>query len=232
MNHRSAGRLQIAPSLAAAPLSNLRELAQGLERAGADYLHIDLEDGVFVPGVMNLGIRLIEQLRPLTTLPFDVHLMVTDPEALLPAVVEAGGTHVSVHFEATDYPRRTLRMIRQHGLKAGVAFNPKTPLPDVSYLLPLVDYFDILTTEPELPDWPFLPEVLQKADTLAKVREQHEATFLIEVDGGISEQNAHQAVLAGADILVAGRAIFQGGGLEENVKGLRQAAMGDSGQNE
>jgi ribulose-phosphate 3-epimerase len=223
-------KLEIAPSLAAAPLANLAELVKELERVGADLLHIDLEDGKFVPGVMNLGIRLIEQLRPMTTLPLDVHLMVSEPELLLPALVEAGATHISVHFEATKYPRRTLRMIRDSGSRAGLAFNPKTPLPNVSYLLPLVDYIDVLTTEPELPDWPFLPEMLEKVRALAEVRSEREASFLIEVDGGVSAKNAHLARLAGADILVAGRAVFEGGKLEQNIKAIREAASTGSEQ--
>lgn len=217
-----AGRpIRIAPSLAAAPLDSLADLVVTLSHAGADVLHFDLEDGHFVPGIMNLGTRLISELRSLTDLPFDVHLMVEEPYQMLPKVIAAGADMVSVHVEACRYPRRCLRMIKDSRVQAGLAINPKTPLPDIPYLLPLLDFVDILTTEPEEPDWPFLPEILRKVREVAELRGHLDQPVAIEVDGGITEHTAPLAVQAGADILVAGRAVFGEREIEENIQQLR-----------
>lgn len=218
----STGRhIRIAPSLAAAPLGSLADLLVTLSEAGVDALHIDLEDGHFVPGVMNLGTRMISELRALTDLPFDVHLMVEDPYQMLPTVISAGADMVSIHIESCRYPRRCLRMIKNGEVQAGLAINPKTPLPDLSYLLPLLDYVDILTTEPEEPDWPFLPQVLAKVRDLAEIRKNLDHPLAIEVDGGISEHTAPLAAQAGADILVAGRAVFGEEDIKTSIQRLR-----------
>lgn len=221
MNSTNSRTIRISPSVAAAPLDSLERLVGELEQAGADSLHIDLEDGTFVPGVMNLGTRIISELASLTRLPLDVHMMVREPERMLPAVVAAGAAQVSFHFEASPYPRRILRMIKDQGLTSGLAFNPKTPVPDLTYLMPLLDFIDILTTEPELPDWPFLPATLEKVRALDGLRTQAGASYLIQVDGGISIENASEAARAGADILVAGRAVFGGGSIIDNLQELR-----------
>lgn len=212
--------VRIAPSLASAPLERLGQVIGALEAAGADFIHFDVEDGSFVP-VMTLGTKIILDLRKYTALPFDVHLMMVNPEWILPDLVRSGANRISVHFEACPYPRRVLRQIQALGAQAGLAFNPATPLPDLAYLKPYLSFIVILTTEPEIPDSPFLPHVLEK------VRKGKQAQGLegIEwvVDGGVTVENLPQVVQAGADTVVIGRAVFQGGKIAENMAALRSA---------
>jgi ribulose-phosphate 3-epimerase len=217
-------QVKIAVSLMSAPLTHLAEVVAELERAQSDMIHFDLEDGHFVPGALSLGTRLIGELRPLTSLPFDVHLMVSNPEEFIPIVARLGSDLISVHIEACPYPRRTLRQIKDLGIKAGLAFNPATPLPDLQYLLPLLDFVSILTTEPELPDWPYTPRALEKVRALATFGREHSQGLEIAVDGGIDGENIRDAVRAGANIIVTGRAAFLGGHIVENIAALRVAA--------
>ena len=211
--------VRIAPSLAAAPLDRLGQVVIELETADADYIHFDIEDGSFVP-VMTLGTKMISDLRRITRLPFDVHLMMVNPEWVLPDVVRFGANRVSIHYEACPYPRRVLRQIVSLGAEAGIAFNPASPIPDLAYLLPYLSFIVILTTEPEIPDCPFLLEVLEK------VREGKQAKGLerIEwvVDGGLNLENLSQVVEAGADTVVIGRAVFKDGKILENMAALRK----------
>jgi len=211
--------VRIAPSLAAAPLDRLGQVVIELETADADYIHFDIEDGSFVP-VMTLGTKMISDLRRITRLPFDVHLMMVNPEWVLPDVVRFGANRVSIHYEACPYPRRVLRQIVSLGAEAGIAFNPATPIPDLAYLLPYLSFIVILTTEPEIPDCPFLLEVLEK------VREGKQAKGLerIEwvVDGGLNLENLSQVVEAGADTVVIGRAVFKDGKILENMAALQK----------
>lgn len=210
----------ISPSLASAPHLHLASIVTELEAGGADMLHFDIEDGVFVP-MMTLGTRIVCDLRPLTRLPFDLHLMMVNPEWILPQLIASGANRISVHYEACPYPRRTMRLIAEQGVQAGLAFNAATPLPDLTYLRPYLSFIVILTTEPEIPDGPFLPQVLNKI----RAGKQQEGLQGIEwvVDGGIHPENAGQAAACGADVLVAGRAVFQGGEILSNLRRLRQA---------
>ncbi len=177
-------------------------------------IHFDIEDGNFVP-VMNLGVKVIGELRALTELPFDVHLMMINPEWLIPDLARMGANLVSVHFEACPYPRRTLRLIHDSGMKAGLAFNPKTGIPDLQFCLPYLSFIVILTTEPEIPDCPFLPSVLHKITEGKNRPELGKITWV--ADGGISVENAALVAKAGADMLVVGRGIFQGGNISDNI---------------
>ena len=215
--------VRIAPSLASAPLDRLGQAVAELEAAGVDCLHFDIEDGSFVR-LMTLGTKIMADLRPLTRLPFDVHLMMVDPEWLLADLVKMGADRISVHHEACLYPRRVLRQIVALGATAGIAINPATPLPDLGYLRPYLSFVLVLTTEPEGPDCPLLPQVL------AKVRTGKQSAGLegIEwvVDGGIGPQNLVQVIRAGADTVVVGRAIFKDGRIAANVRALREAASG------
>jgi ribulose-phosphate 3-epimerase len=213
--------VRFAASLASAPMTCLREVVEQLQAAGADMLHFDIEDGTFIP-MMTLGTRIIGELRPLSPLPFDVHLAVKNPEWMIPQVISLGANWVSVHWEACPYPHRTLGMIRDQGGRAGLAFNPGTPLPDLRYLKSVVDFVLLLSTEPEYPDAGFLPEVL------AKIRTGR--TMLSEgidwvVDGGIQPDNVGRVARAGASIVVAGRSIFQNGEVSDNLAALRRAAV-------
>ncbi len=206
--------IKIAPSVASGPLTNLRETILELDLAGSSMIHFDIEDGSFVP-VMNLGVKVVGELRSLSKLPFDVHLMMVNPEWLIPDLARMGADQVSVHFEACPYPRRTLRLIHDSGMKAGLAFNPKTGIPDLQFCLPYLSFIVILTTEPEIPDCPFLPAVLNKIIEGKNRPELGKISWV--ADGGISAENADLVTKAGADMLVVGRGIFQGGNISDNI---------------
>lgn len=211
--------VRISPSLAAAPLDRLGQVVIELETAGANYIHFDIEDGSFVP-MMTLGTKMISDLRRITRLPFDVHLMMVNPEWILPEVVRFGANRVAVHYEACPYPRRVLRQIVSLGAIAGLAFNPATPVPDLAYLLPYLSFIVILTTEPEIPDCPFLPEVLEKV----RAGKQAKGLESIEwvVDGGLNTENLAQVIAAGTDTVVIGRSVFKDGKIRENMTALRK----------
>ena len=213
--------LRISPSLAAAPMDRLGGIVADLEKAGADYIHFDVEDGSFTP-VMTLGTKMIADLRPFTRLPFDVHLMIVNPEWIVADLVAYGANRISVHYEACPYPRRVLRHIVSSGAQAGLALNPATPLPDLSYLLPYLTFVVILTTEPELPDSPFLPDVLEKVSAGKRVSGLENVEWV--VDGGITPATISQVANAGADTVVVGRAVFVNGKINENIAALRRAA--------
>lgn len=213
--------LRIAPSLASAPMPHLSRVIADLEAARADSIHFDVEDGSFMP-VMALGTKIIADLRPLTRLPFDVHLMMVNPEWILPDLAAYGANRISVHYEACPYPRRVLRQIVSLGAQAGLAFNPATPIPDLSYLAPYLSFIVVLTTEPEMPDCPFLPEVLEKVREGKQAAGQARCEWV--VDGGVNAENISQIQKAGVDTVVVGRAVFKEGKITENMAALRAAA--------
>ncbi|MCW5874349.1 MAG: ribulose-phosphate 3-epimerase [Anaerolineales bacterium] len=214
---------QLLPSVVSAPLLDMQAALAALHAAGIQTLHVDVEDGHFVP-VMNLGTRLINHLRADGRFTLDVHLMVSNPEVVIPWAVEAGAHALSFHYEASAYPRRHLQMIRQHGLLAGLAFNPKTPLPALDYLQDCLDFIIVLTTEPEEPGFPFLPQVLEKVRQARQWAAQHASGLHIVADGGVDASNIADVLRAGADRVVAGRAVFDGGHIADNIAALQKAA--------
>jgi ribulose-phosphate 3-epimerase len=211
---------RIAPSLAASSQQNLKLTIETLLKAGADIIHFDIEDGNFAP-VMTLGVRMIKDLRPLTNLPFDVHLMMNSPEWIIPELKTMGADMVSVHFEACPYPRRTLGIIHRAGMLAGLAFNPATPIPALKAYLPFLSYVLILTTEPEVEISTYLPSVLDKVVEGKKQIGLENVKW--EVDGGFTLENIRDAKRAGADIIVSGRGVFADNQIELNLKNLRNA---------
>jgi ribulose-phosphate 3-epimerase len=212
--------IRIAPSLAASSQLNLKLTIEELEKAGADIIHFDIEDGNFLP-VMTLGVRIVKDLRPLTNLPFDIHLMMNTPEWLIPDLKEMGVDMVSVHYEACPYPRRTLGLIHQAGMLAGLAFNPATPLPSLKHYLPFLSYVLILTTEPEARVCSYLPSVLDKVVQGKKQPGLEKVQW--EVDGGFTLDNIIDAKRSGADIVVAGRGVFVDNQIRLNMKKLHDA---------
>lgn len=212
--------MRFAPSLASAPLDRLSEVIRELDRASVDLIHFDVEDGVFVP-VMTLGMKIIRDLRPLTDIPFDVHLMMVNPEWLIPQLVVDGANRITVHWEACPYPRRILSLIVEQGAQAGVAFNPATPIPDLSYLKPLVSIVNVLTSEPEAGS-PFLPGMLDK---LQRARERLPDAEWI-VDGGVTTDNVQAVARAGADTAVVGRFFFAGDSPSSLLDRLHRASVG------
>jgi ribulose-phosphate 3-epimerase len=212
--------LKISPSLVSAPFLSLDQAIRDLESAGADMVHFDIEDGYFVP-VMNLGLKSIRELRPLTELPFDVHLMMMNPEWIIPVLSDYGVNRLSVHYEACPYPRRILKKIASYGMQAGLAFNPKTPLPDLNFCLPYLSFIVLLTTEPE--DWSgeYLPSVLDK---MRINKDKYENVEWV-IDGGVNFNNIREIYTAGANVVVSGRAVFEDGKIIENVQGLKEKCL-------
>ena len=210
--------VKISPSIASASFLDLVNTVKKLEAGGADYLHFDIEDGSFVRE-MRLGVKIIQDLRAVTTLPFDVHLMMVDPEWIIPVLSKIGIEMLSVHYEATEYPRRVLGMIHNAGMQAGLAFNPKTPIGDLSIYFPYLQFVNVLTTEPEVKDCTYLPQMLEK---VRRIKANKITQGLVcEVDGGFSPENIGDAAAAGAGIVVAGRGIFMDGKIEENIRKMK-----------
>ncbi|MCS7279550.1 MAG: ribulose-phosphate 3-epimerase [Thermodesulfobacteriaceae bacterium] len=197
----------IAPSLLSADFSKLGEEVRAVEEAGADLLHLDIMDGVFVPNI-TFGPLVISALRPLTKLPFDVHLMIVNPERYLREFAEAGADLICVHAEASIHLHRTIWKIKELGKRAGVSLNPHTPLTVLEYILEDLDFVLIMTVNPGFGGQKFIDNCLYKIKNLKKIIEEKNLSVLIEVDGGINEKNAKLVIEAGANILVAGSAIF------------------------
>ena len=218
-----AAGFQIAPSIVSAPLLGLKTELDDLKSSGIDLLHIDIEDGHFVP-VMNLGTRIIEALKDQGFF-LDVHLMVDNPELMIPQVARLGADSVTIHYEASPYPRRYLHRIRQLGLQTGLAFNPKTPLADLDFVTDLLDCVNILTTEPEDPDCPFIPAMIEKIKTARAWADRVYPTIQVVADGAISRDNIASVVEAGATRLVVGRSIFGNHSIGENIAALWEVAQ-------
>ncbi len=198
----------IAPSILSADFSRLAEEVRAVEKAGADWIHVDVMDGHFVPNI-TLGPLVVEALRPVTLLPIDVHLMIENPDAYIPAFVRAGADLVSVQVEACVHLNRTLHRIREAGARPGVVLNPATGLETIEWVLDAVDFVLIMSVNPGFGGQHFIENSLEKIRRLHRRITDAGLNVQIEVDGGIKEENIAEASRAGADIFVAGSAIFQ-----------------------
>lgn len=190
-----------------ANFATLADEIKEIEAAGADYLHIDVMDGTFVPNI-SFGPMVFGALRPMTNLVFDCHLMVQDPERYVEATAQAGADIITVHYEATKHIHRVIQQIKSLGKKAGVVINPGTPVAALDSVLPEVDLVLIMTVNPGFGGQSFIESTLTKIAKLKALREEHQYHYEIEVDGGVNAETGRKCLDAGADILVAGSYIF------------------------
>ncbi|MFW5735869.1 MAG: ribulose-phosphate 3-epimerase [Halanaerobium sp.] len=198
-------KTKFAPSLLAADFSQLKDQLKLIKNA--DYLHLDVMDGVYVPNI-SFGPGIIKAIREHSSLPFDTHLMITKPERYIEDFAEAGSDILTVHLEATDHIHRVIQLIKDQGIKAGVSLNPATPLTNLEYILPELDQILIMSVNPGFGGQSYIPKMTEKIAKLNKIIDDNNYECKIEVDGGIKNHNLKEIVKAGADIIVAGSAIF------------------------
>ncbi len=217
--------VRIAPSILASDFARLGEELRAIEQAGADYVHVDIMDGHFVPN-LTIGPEVVRALRPHSKLPFDVHLMISPVDPYVPAFAEAGADIITVHPEAGAHLHRTLQLIKSLGKKAGAALNPGTPVEVLDPVLDALDLVLVMSVNPGFGGQSFIPGALDKIAALRGRIDGLGRTVDLEVDGGINFETAPQAIAAGADLLVAGTAAFAGGpaAYGENIARLRGAA--------
>ena len=207
MSPADARKFIIAPSLLAADFARLGEQTREIEAAGADWLHLDIMDGHFVPN-LSFGPNVLQALRGHTRLPFDVHMMIAPVDPYVHAFVEAGADHITFHPEAGPNPHRTLQLIRSLGRKSGLALNPATPVESVVWALDMVDLLLVMTVNPGFGGQAFLSSQLAKIERLRRLIDDSGRSIILNVDGGITPETAPGAIRAGADALVSGTAVF------------------------
>ena len=217
--------VRIAPSILSSDFAHLADEVAAVEQAGADLLHVDVMDGHFVPN-LTIGPPIVESIRKVTSLPLDCHLMVTNPDDFIDEFAQAGANYITVHVETCPHLHRTIQFIKEKGLKAGVTLNPATSLVTIEAILPDVDLVLIMSVNPGFGGQRFIPGALDKIRRARALIDGTGLPILLEVDGGVKVDNAGAIAAAGADILVAGSAIFEAPGCDykNTIARMRQAA--------
>lgn len=206
----------IAPSILSADFSKLGDEIKAVEDAGADWIHIDVMDGHFVPNI-TIGPMITEAAKRVTSLPLDVHLMIENPDHFIPDFVKAGADLIAVHQEACVHLDRTVNLIKESGIRAGVVLNPATPVCLIEPVLEAVDYVMIMSVNPGFGGQSFIPNSLNKIRTVRKMIQDKKLSVLIEIDGGVCGKNIQEISLAGTDVFVAGSAIYKSGNYKKTI---------------
>ncbi len=215
--------IELAFSILASDFAHLADEVAAAERGGGTIVHVDVMDGHFVPNI-TFGPAMVKALRRVTKLPLDCHLMIENPDQFIPEFADSGADFVGVHFEACRHLHRTLQLIEQHGMRPAVVINPATPVEMLIEVLPMVHHVLVMSVNPGFGGQQFLPLALDKIEHLAELRTEMGLNYRIEVDGGIAHDTVARVVEAGADMLVAGSAVFSPGRTEENARQLLQWA--------
>jgi ribulose-phosphate 3-epimerase len=211
----------IAPSILSADFTRLGEELTNIEQAGADWIHIDVMDGHFVPNI-TYGPIIVEACKRATSLPLDVHLMIENPDLSIPDFINAGADYISVHAEACAHLNRTIQMIKEKGVKAGVALNPATPMDSLEWVLEYLDFILVMSVNPGFGGQSFIPNSLEKVKTIKKMITDKGLSTLIQIDGGVSKNTILKIASAGVDSFVAGSAIFGSKDYKETIDTFRE----------
>ena len=216
--------IELAPSILSADFAHLADQVRSVTEGGATLVHVDVMDGHFVPNI-TIGPPVVKSLRKATDLPLDCHLMMENPDQYIPDFVQAGADWISVHQETCVHLNRTLHHIKDHGAQAGVVINPATPVETLAEVLDIVDYVLVMSVNPGFGGQKFIPGAVHKIRRLAEIRQARGLNYRIEVDGGIALDTVGDVVRAGAEILVAGNAVFGHGDPKSNAQKLLKAAV-------
>lgn len=216
--------VKIAPSILSADFSKLGEDIKNLDKYGADVIHIDVMDGRFVPNI-SFGIPIIKSIRNLTDKPFDVHLMIEEPSKYIEDFVKAGADIISVHYEADKHIDRTINYIKSLGIKAAVALNPGTSISCIKDLIPSLDMVLIMSVNPGFGGQKYIQYASEKIKEVKVLSEKYNKDLIIEVDGGVTKDNIKEIADCGADLLVAGSAVFKNGEIEKKYKGAKRGII-------
>jgi len=221
--------VELLPSILSADFARLADEVAAAERGGGTVIHVDVMDGHFVPNI-TLGPPVVKSLRKVTKLPLDCHLMIENPDDYIGAFADAGANWVSVHYEACRHLHRSLELIAHHGMKPGVVLNPATRVELIEDILPMVHHVLIMSVNPGFGGQSFIPFSLDKIRRLAELRQEKGLAFRIEVDGGVAHDTVAQVVQAGAELLVAGNAVFGAGHGERDARALLELARKAAGE--